>query len=162
MTTEIKREQMGMTPVSIIESGLSDFAVRLYAYCAKNEAGGAGGRAAKGMRWASKRLGCDHNKVKRGARELVAAGLIELLCDREPGSKGESGIRYASDSPAFKREADYLADSEHSSGAGSEVSPDQEAETVEGSSGSWCAHAPPSWCAHAPALAIGWCARGPA
>ena len=69
-------DKFAMIPESLIVSGISATALRLYCYLDLRQ--GTDGYAVRGSRWIGKKLGVDARTVRSAARELKEAGWIRI------------------------------------------------------------------------------------
>jgi DNA-binding transcriptional ArsR family regulator len=84
-------EKWAKVPQSVIESGLSNGAFRLY--CHLDRVQGANGRPAKGYGAVGRTLGMRRQTVTNHARELVDAGLVSLEQDQsDPPTSGKRAV----------------------------------------------------------------------
>jgi len=82
----------GMVPAGIIESALSDAAVRLYAYLWRK--GGNDGSAYPSLATMADDLGWSREKAKRTVGELRAAALVVVVEERQRENGARSSNRY--------------------------------------------------------------------
>lgn len=97
-------ETWAKVPRSVIESGLSNGAIRLYIYLDLTQ--GDRGRPAKGYAAVGQKINMKRQTVSRHSRELVKAGLVEEIEERpDPPTSGRPAVTMrVIHNPARKKE----------------------------------------------------------